>query len=101
MFAVGWLVRIQRGERAWSRRPGDERICRNPLWCGCGGDWMERRGMVAQRKAERARRNFRSGGGACGNHTGSGICESHVGADYRIDCGHVLFLDGHESEIAI
>src|SRR5579864_5343002 len=101
MFAVGWLVRIQRGERARSRRVSDERVCCNPLWCGHGGDWMEWRGMATKRKAECAWGNFRSGGRARGDHTRCRICESNVGIDYRIDCGGVLFLDGHKSEIPI
>ncbi len=97
---VGWFG-FNAGSALGSRRLGDERICRNTFWCGRGGNWLERGGVDAKRKAERARCNFRSGGGACGNYAGCGICEPNVGADYRIDRRSILFLDGHESEIAI
>ena len=101
LFAVGRLVWIQRRERTCGWRVSDERVCCDAFWRGRGGDWMERGGMVAQRQTERARCNFRSGGRSCGNYAGCWICEPNVGVDHRIDCGSVLFLDGHESEIAI
>src|ERR1700741_5430589 len=57
--------------------------------------------MAAKRKAERARRDFRSGGRSCGNYAGCGIRESDVSSSPRADRGSVLFLDGDESKIAI
>ena len=47
---VGWFG-FNAGSALGGWRACDERICRDTFWRGCGGDWMERGGMVAQRQS--------------------------------------------------
>ena len=52
-----------------------------------GAEWI-RRGQT-----ERARRDFGSGRGTCGDYAGVRIRQPHVGAGDWLDCGRRLFLD--------
>ncbi len=85
MFALGRMVWIQRGQRAVSRQPGDQRLRGHPFWRGRSRSGMERRGVVAQRQTQRAGRDFRRGSWSGRDYSGRRFRLSHVGDRDRAD----------------
>jgi hypothetical protein len=92
--AVGRLVRLQRRQCLECRTVGDQRLRRHAFRRGGRGIVVAVRGMVGERKAKRAGRDFGRGRGTGGHYPRFGLCPADGSHPHRRGGGRGLLPDG-------